>query len=144
METKPVNQQSKAVQARWAGEQANEAEVRELFQTINVDKGLNLLAKMRLNCTLAGTILNDRINQPELQKCKTCEISEADYKAKHGNKDWFLNRPYYDKEDRNIIHVDHFCSLSCISLENQKSQGTKGVSDRGMLRGDNPHNHPNA
>lgn len=96
---------------------------------------------MRKNTTIAGTIINDRINTPGDQKCKTCKITYEKMRAK-GKPDWFLNRPYYDKEDRNIIHVEHFCSAVCVSLENNKTQGIKGVADQGMLAKDNPQNHP--
>jgi hypothetical protein len=60
---------------------------------------------------------------------------------KRGKPDWWMNKPYYDKEDRNIIHVLHFCSSACVSLENNQTQGVRGVADQGMLRTDNPANH---
>jgi hypothetical protein len=96
---------------------------------------------MRGNCVIAGTILNTRINSPGDQRCKTCHLTYDDLRKK-GKPDWWLNRPYYDKDDRNIIHVAHFCSSACVSLENNATQGVKGVADQGMLPADNPRNHP--
>jgi hypothetical protein len=96
---------------------------------------------MRRNCTTAGTIINSRINAPDDQRCKTCGKTYAAFR-KTGKPDWFLNRPYYDPEDRNIILVSHFCSAACVSLENNKTQGVYGIADRGMLPTDNPKNHP--
>lgn len=101
-----------------------------------------LLGQMRHNCELAGQILNSRINVPEEQKCETCHKTYESL-TKSGMRDWFLNQPYFDREDRNIIHVRHFCSGACISLYNNKTQGVKGVADRGMRPEDNPKNHPN-
>jgi hypothetical protein len=136
-----VKQQSKAIQARWASEKATEAELRSLFHSLPLDRALALLAVMRRNCTTAGTIINSRINSQEDQHCKTCGKTYSALR-KTGKPDWFLNRPYYDPEDRNIIHVSHFCSAACVSLENNKTQGVYGMADRGMLRTDNPKNHP--
>lgn len=96
---------------------------------------------MRGNCTTAGMILNSRINAPGDQHCETCGMTYEKLKST-GKPDWWLNRPHYDKDDRNIIHVKHFCSAACVSLENNKTQGVKGVADQGMLPRDNPHNHP--
>jgi hypothetical protein len=136
-----MKQQSRAIQARWAGEQAAEDELRLHFESIDLDRALALLAVMRRNCTTAGTIINSRINAPGDQRCKTCGLTYEDLK-KRGKPDWWLNRPYYDKEDRNIIHVDHFCSAACVSMENNKTQGVRGIADQGMLPSMNPKNHP--
>ena len=138
---KPIKQQAKAIQARWAAEEATEVELRAHFLSVPLEKALALLAKMRQNCTTAGTILNDRINTPSDQKCKGCGKTYEELK-KTGKPDWWLNRPFYDPQDRNIIHVDHFCGASCVSMENNKTQGVRGIADRGMLRSDNPKNHP--
>jgi len=136
-----MKQQARAIQARWAGEAAAEDDLRVHFESLPLEKALALLAKMRANCTTAGQILNSRINAPGDQKCKTCGLTYDDLK-KRGKPDWWLNKPYYDKEDRNIIHVLHFCSSACVSLENNRTQGVKGVADQGMLAKDNPQNHP--
>lgn len=136
----PVKQQSRAIQARWAGEQASEQDLGQHFKTLPLEKALSLLAAMRHNIEVAGKIINDRVNAPEVQRCKTCGKT-FDQLLKGGKRDWFLNRPHYDPKDRNIILVDHFCSANCVSLENNKTQGVRGISDRGMLRSDNPKNH---
>jgi hypothetical protein len=140
--SKPLKQQSKAIQARWAGEQASEQDLRQYFLDLPLDKAFNLYAQMRKNLEVAGKILNDRSNVPEEQHCKTCYISFVDYQKRCRKNDWFLNRPYYHQGDRNIIDVDHFCSAACVSLENNKTQGVYGMPDRGMLASDNPRNHP--
>ena len=138
--SKPMKQQARAIQARWAGEEASEADLRLHFESLPLDRALALLAKMRGNSTIAGTIINSRINTPGDQRCKTCGMT---YEAlRKGNKpDWWLNRPHYNAEDRNIIEVDHYCSAACVSMENNKTQGVRGIADRGMLRSDNPDNH---
>jgi len=137
-----MKQQSRAIQARWAGEQAAEDELLALFTSLPLDRALALLSKMRKNCESAGKLINSRINTPEVQKCETCRKT-YDELIKGGRiRDWFLNQPYYDKDDRNIIHVRHFCSAACISLYNNKTQGVRGVADQGMRPQDNPKNHP--
>ena len=141
VDNRPLKQQSRAIQARWAGEQASEEELEKHMRSLPLDRAMKLHKKMRHNCELSGKILNERINVPEVQRCKTCGKTFDDLVKDSRMRDWFLNRPYYDKNDRNIIHVDHFCSASCLSLENNKTQGVKGIPDRGMLRTDNPKNH---
>lgn len=136
-----MKQQARAIQARWATEQATEQELEAHFRSLPLDKALTLAAKMRRNLELSGKILNERINVPEIQKCETCGLTYEELMKKSRMRDWFLNRPYYDKDDRNIIHVMHFCSAACVSLYNNKTQGVHGVADRGMLRTDNPNAH---
>lgn len=136
-----MKQQARAIQARWAAEAATEDDLRLHFETIPLDRALALLAVMRKNCTTAGTIINSRINAPGDQRCETCGKTYEDLK-KTGKPDWWMNQPYYDPEDRNIIHVRHFCSAACVSLHNNKTQGVHGVADQGMLPSMNPKNHP--
>jgi hypothetical protein len=136
-----MKQQARAIQARWAGESSAEDDLRAHFLALPLDRALSLLARMRANCTLAGTILNSRINAPGDQRCKTCGLTYEKLKAK-GKPDWWLNKPHYDPDDRNIIIVDHFCSSACVSLYNNKTQGVRGVPDQGMLPSDNPTLHP--
>jgi len=138
----PLKQQSRAVQARWAGEQAAEADLRSYFATLPLDRAFALYAKMRQNLEVAGHILNDRSNVPEVQNCKTCGLTFDDMVKRTRKNDWFLNRPHYHEGDHNIIDVDHFCSAACVSMENNKTQGVYGLPDRGMVPGDNPANHP--
>lgn len=138
---RPVRQQTKAVQARWAGETASEEELRDLFTKISLDKAMSLHDRMRKNLEIAGKILNERTNVPEVQRCKTCKITWQKFLETARRTDWFLNRPHYHPSDRNIIVVDHFCSAACVSLENNKTQGVRGISDHGMLPSDNPQNH---
>lgn len=135
-------QQSRATLARWAGEQATEQDLRQYFEQIPVDKGFLLYARMRANLEIAGKILNERYNVPEREFCKTCGISKESFLARTRRNDWYLNRAHYKDGDRNIIESDHFCSAACLSLENNKTQGTYGVSDQGMTPDMNPRNHP--
>jgi hypothetical protein len=138
-----VKQQSKAIQARWAGEREAESELTEYFRSIPVDKGLEVLARMRKNCTLGGTILNERINDQSIQRCFTCKKSIEELNKRPGGfRGWRMSRPRYHPEDRNIKIVDNFCSDICIAMAHQKEQGVRGVPDRGMLPSDNPENHP--
>jgi hypothetical protein len=139
---RPLNRQPRPVVARWAGEQATEEELRKHFNSIPLEKAFALYEKMRRNMEIVGKILNQRSNIPEVQKCKTCGVTFDDFQKTSRKNDWFLNRPRYKDGDRNIIMVEHFCSAACISLENNKTQGVYGISDRGMLRSDNPRNHP--
>jgi hypothetical protein len=138
---RPLKQQARAIQARWAGEEAAESDLRLHFESLPLDRALALLGKMRANCTIAGTIINSRINTPGDQKCKTCGLTYEKLKA-NGKPDWWLNKPHYDPEDHNIILVDHFCSSACVSFYNNKTQGVRGIPDQGMLPKDNPANHP--
>jgi hypothetical protein len=138
---KPLVQQSKAVQARWAGEHAADTDLRTFFEQLPLPKAFVVYAKMRSNLETVGKLLNARVNLPEEQYCKTCERSLADLGA-NAKRGWFLDRPHYRNGDRNIIDVDHFCSAACLSLENNRTQGVYGLSDRGMLPHDNPRNHP--
>lgn len=138
---KPIKQQTLAVQARWAAEESTEEEAMKFYSSIPVERLLSVHKRMRERCELAGKVLNTRVNTPDRQKCKVCGISFENFKKK-GKPDWWLNRPHYHPEDRNIILVDHFCSAACVSRENNKTQGVYGIPDQGMLPQDNPVNHP--
>lgn len=128
----PANQQSAAVRARWAAEKGTEEDVRQMFVQINVEEGLQILAKMRANCETAASVLNQRITADETkERCKTCGGE------KKQNKDWILRRPHRDPVTQQIV-TDVFCQMACVAMENQKQQGTYGISDRGMLATDNP------
>jgi hypothetical protein len=141
-EARPLKQQSRAAQARWAGEAASDEDLRSFFEELDLAKAFLLYAQMRKNLEVAGKILNQRSNVPETQHCKICDLSLDEYKRRCRKNDWFLNRPHYHDGDRNIIDVDHFCSAACVSLENNRTQGVYGISDQGMLPSDNPQNHP--
>jgi hypothetical protein len=137
---RPMKQQAKAIQARWAGEQAAEDDLRDHFLTLPLEKALDVLKKMRSNCVIAGTILNERINSPNEQKCEVCGLTYAEMKKR--KPDWWSNQPHYHAEDRNIILVRHFCSANCMSNYNNKTQGVRGIADQGMTPDMNPKNHP--
>lgn len=141
-EPKPRPQQSKAAEARYVGERATEQELRAHFQSVDLPQAFALYERMRKNLEIAGRILNDRANVPEVQNCKTCGMSFEEYKKKNRKNDWFLNRPKHHHGDHNVIVVEHFCSVACISFENNKTQGVYGMSDQGMLPSMNPKNHP--
>lgn len=141
-ETAPKPQQSKAAQARWAGESATETELRAHFGILPLDKAFVLYERMRRNLEIAGRILNDRSNVPEIQYCKTCRITMEDYQKKSRKNDWYLNRHHYHQGDHNVIVTEHFCSAACVCYENNKTQGVYGIADQGMLPSDNPKNHP--
>jgi hypothetical protein len=137
-EKQEVKQQTAAVKARWAGEKATEEDVRKFFaKDVGVEEGLQLLARMRKNCEIASYALNQRITADDNQsRCKTCGG------PKKANKQWALVRPHRNPVTQ-LVENDYFCQIACVALENQKTQGVKGVSDRGMLNADNPENHPN-
>jgi hypothetical protein len=98
---------------------------------------------MRSNCVTAGTILNERINAENAQRCFTCKLSAEELQKRPGGfRGWRMDRPHRHPEDMNITIVDHFCSDICIARANQESQGVRGVADRGMLPSDNPKLHP--
>lgn len=129
------NQQSAAVKSRWAAEKATENDLRQLFAQIAIDEGMQLLAKMRQNSEIAAQVLNQRITgDAAREKCKTCD-------GPMKGRDWMLRRPHRDPTTQGII-TDVFCCVSCVALENQKTQGVLAVSDRGMVSSDNPRPQP--
>lgn len=140
--TTSVGQRTRAAEARWLGEQSTEQDLRRTFLELPLNQALALHDRMRKNLDITGRILNERINVPELQKCQHCGISFEDFTKTSHRNDWVLNRPHYDAHDRQIIRVQHFCSMACVAMSNQGKDGIVGVSDRGMLRSDNPKNHP--
>lgn len=139
---RPVKQQSRAVQARYANERATDEELETLLHSLTLDKAFALYDRMKHNFEFAGRVLAARANQPEVQKCKTCGITWDEFIKTSRKPDWFLNRPFYMEGNRNVILVSHFCSASCVSFENNRTQGVRGIPDRGMLNSDNPKNHP--
>src|ERR1700758_3611541 len=87
--SRPMKQQARAIQARWAGEEAAESDLRLHFESIPLDKALALLGKMRANCTIAGTIINSRINAPADQKCEVCKLPHSEMMKR--KPDWWCN-----------------------------------------------------
>jgi hypothetical protein len=121
--------QSNAARARWAGEKATEQEIVELFSTIPVDEGLQILSRMRTMAETGARILNNRITADTVDtKCHHCGGHKLP------NRQWALVRPYRDPKTGTLGNY-YFCSARCIALENQKSQGIAAIPDRGMVRG---------
>lgn len=129
-EEAPKNKtQAANADARWSAERASEHDVDKFFHQVEIEQGLQLLAKMRRNCELAAKALNQRITSEEgTQLCKTCGG------GKRQNKQWALIQPRVDPKTRLPMNT-FFCSIQCVAMENQKNQGTFGVSDRGMTAG---------
>lgn len=124
------------IQARWSAETASEVEVDAHFRVIEIEEGLALLARMRRNTELASKALNARISLDDTKaRCATCQG------AKKPNKQWALIRPRRDEKTGQILNI-FYCSMACVALENQRTQGTYGVSGQGMTKDMNPHNHP--
>jgi hypothetical protein len=120
-------QRKQAINARWAAEQATDDELREMFQQIEMEKGLELLARMRKNCEVAAKALEARRTSGEDAKCKTCDKSLAEANI----RDWRMRRPRRDPAT-NTIYIEHFCSDVCIALDNKLVHGIAVVSDRGV------------
>lgn len=132
----PQNQQSQAVQARWAAERGSEEEVIQYFRKVKIEDGLELLARMRENCKHASLTLNARITADNNRdRCEFCNG------PKKPNKQWALVRPYRDPLTL-LVRNHYFCSIECVALQNRRDQGVYGVSDRGMLPEMNPELHP--
>lgn len=130
------SQQSAAVKARWAGEKASEQDLQQFFAQIQLDEGLALLARMRTNTETAAKALNNRISADDAQAvCETCKT------PKQVNRQWALVRPKRDLATGQVRNY-YYCSLACVALENQKTQGVFAVSDRGMLKEHNPRPQP--
>ena len=139
----PIKQQSRAVQARWAGEKASEQEIEEYFRSLPLERAFALYDKLKKNFELAGRILAERANQPEAQNCEMCGVSWEEFSKTSRKSDWYSNSPYYKEGSRSCILVRHFCSAACYSYYNNKTQGgARCIPDRGMVPGDNPKNHP--
>lgn len=126
------SQQTAAIKARWLVEKNSEIDLKRIFTEIDYQEGLDLLARMRTNCEVAGHTLNARLSHDdESARCVTCGGPR-----KQGRQ-WALIRPSMDYTTR-IINNHYFCTIMCVAHENQKNQGVSGVSDRGMLASDNP------
>ncbi len=128
-EVKEVSQQSQAIRARWAAEAENEQLLEAYFQDVEIDEGLALIARMRKNQDMAAKIINTRITsgaEENKAKCATCGGSKK-------GRDWCLRRPYRDQTTL-LIQTKYFCSVVCVALENQKTQGVAAVSDRGLVK----------
>lgn len=126
------SQQAAAVQARWLVEKATDTDLKRLFLALEYQDGLDLLARMRKNCEIAGQTLNSRLSHDDITaKCVTCGGGR-----KQGRQ-WALIRPFMDPLTRTPKN-QYFCDIFCVATENQKTHGVHGVSDRGMLPSDNP------
>lgn len=130
------NQQTQAVEARWAAERASEEEVTKYFQGVPIEEGLAVLARMRENSKIASLALNQRITADNNKdRCEFCGG------PKKSNKQWALVRPYRDPLTL-LVRNHYFCSIECVALMNRRDQGVYGVSDQGMIPAMNPQFHP--
>lgn len=118
--------------ARWATEEAAETDMIDLFREIDIEKGMTLLAKMRNNCTVAATTINQRLSPDDNDaRCFTCE------KKKNPMKRWVMVTPRRDPVTM-LATNRFFCSEACIVRQNQKEGGVAGLADRGMIKGETP------
>ena len=125
-----ISQQSQAVRARWAQEHSSEEELEKYFDLIDVEEGLNLLARMRKNCDLAARTINKRISSEEVRaKCAYCGG------PRKVNKQWYLIKPRRDPVTQLILN-DYFCDIFCVAMQNKKEQGIAVVSDKGVIKND--------
>lgn len=127
--TPAPSQQSLAVRARWAAEEESEQAIEAYFtSSVEVDEGLNLLARMRRNAEIAARALNARITVDDTRaRCAFCGG------PKKPNRQWAMIKPQRDPETRQVTNI-YLCDVYCIAMWNKKTQGISVVSDRGVIK----------
>lgn len=108
---------SHAAKSRWASEEATETEVRELFSELPTEEAVQLLSKMRINCDIAATAINNKMTaDSKYDLCHTCG------KRQPTNRNWAMIKVVKHpvmRKDYNIF----FCTNACVAMENIKKQG---------------------
>lgn len=122
------------VRARWATEAATREDLQRLFDTIDMEEGLSLLARMREMCELAArSIERRRTEETDKTACYICGVT----KKKLGARNWRMVTTKQDPKTGTMFTI-YLCSDACYIGWNKQKYGMSAAPDRGMLPGDDP------
>jgi hypothetical protein len=101
--------------AAWLSLSATELEVRNYFRAIEVQSGLEALAKMRKQCDLAAQTLQQRMDDGNTERCHGCgkTLEEA------RKTQWLFNSNVLDPETGTAMCY-HYCNALCVREVNRE------------------------
>jgi len=84
------------------------------FRKLDVERALRYLEDLRIICTQAGVILNERINAGKLIKCAgpRCGKDITGLRP-NGMPKWIAKKDFKDTHNPEIWHTRYFCSELC-------------------------------
>jgi hypothetical protein len=103
------------VTAAWLSLSATELEVRKYFRGIPVPSGLELLAKMRHQCDMAASELQQRMDEGNTERCTGCgkTLEEA------RKSQWIMSGAEVDPET-GVPMPYRFCGPMCVRERNRE------------------------
>jgi len=104
-----------AMTAAWLSLAATELEVRNYFRSIDVQSGLEALAKMRKQCDLAAQTLQQRMDDGNTERCHGCgkTLEEA------RKTQWVFNSNVLDPDTGTAVCY-HYCNALCVREINRE------------------------
>jgi hypothetical protein len=117
--------------AAWLSLEAKEIEVRQYFKSIPVPSGLEMLARMRKQCDIAATELQQRMDEGNTERCTGCgKTLEEVRKAQ-----WVMMGSDMDP-DTGVPVPYRFCGPLCVRERNRKNMLPKELRDQKRFDGE--------
>ena len=115
--------------ATWLSLSATELEVRQHFQSIPVQSGLETLARMRKQCDLAAETLQSRMNESNTERCSGCGKTLEEVRKSQ----WIMQGSEVDPET-GVPMPYRYCGPQCVRARNREKM--LPPEDRKKLRFD--------
>jgi len=118
------------VAAAWLSLEAKEIEVRKYFRQVEVHSGLELLAKMRKQCDMAASELQQRMDEGNTERCTGCgkTLEEA------RKSQWIMSGAEVDPET-GVPMPYRFCGVLCVRERNREKMLPKELRDQKRFDG---------
>lgn len=117
--------------AAWLSLSATELEVRKYFRSISKDSGLEMLAKMRRQCDLAATELQQRIDDNLTERCSGCGKTLEEVRKTQ----WIMQGSDVDP-DTGVPMPYRFCGPMCVRERNREKMLPKELRDQKRFDGE--------
>lgn len=117
--------------AAWLSLEAKEIEVRQYFRKVSVPSGLELLAKMRKQCDLAASELQQRMDEGNRERCTGCGKTLEEVRKSQ----WIMQGSDVDPETGVPVPY-RFCSPMCVRERNREKMLPKELRDQKRFDGE--------
>lgn len=119
-----------AMAAAWLSLTATELEVRKYFKAIDVQSGLEMLARMRKQCDLAAQTLQARLDEGNTERCTGCNKTLEEARKSQ----WIMQGSEVDPET-GVPMPYRFCGPLCVRERNREKMLPKELRDQKRFDG---------